>query len=95
MHRGGSRDEKGQFGWVGRGWQKSRKKMTSEGMKGQKLKNSSGLKRLGQEEVNGSGQRSRSVLVEGRSGVEDAGSLELTRVQVAISTANPTSAPKV
>lgn len=66
MHRGGSRDEKGQSGWIGRGWQKSRKKMSSEGMKRQKLKSSSGLKRLGQEEVNGSGQRSRSVLVGGR-----------------------------
>lgn len=68
MHRGGSRDEKGQGGCVGRGWQKSRKKMRSEGMKGQKFKSSSGLKRLGQEEVNGSGQRSRSVLVGGRWG---------------------------
>ena len=74
---------------------KEQKEMSSEGMKGQKLKSSSGLKRLGQEELNGSGQRSRSVLVEGRLGVEDARSLELTRVQVAISTTNPNPAPKI
>ena len=74
---------------------KEQKEMSSEGMKGQKLKSSSGLKRLGQEEVNASGQRSRSVLVEGRLGVEDARSLELTRVQVAISTTNPNPAPKI
>lgn len=86
--------KRGQFGWVGRGWQRAEKKMTSEGMKGRSSKILVG-KRLGQ-----GGEWLRTEVKECPCGGQEWGRRcreprSSTRVQVAISTANPPSAPKV